>query len=77
MQMYIDTGRQGKSEIRRPAGLAFLFHWIDKNGPAPDIQLRFVSVDVLESVAVVHLEWKVGQERSMVPEPACRTYSHC
>ena len=73
MQMYIDAGRQGKSEIMRPAfhpgasffgyaggnlasGLAFLFDWIDKNGPAPDIQPRFVSIDVLESVAVVCLE---------------------
>jgi hypothetical protein len=38
------------------AGLPFLFDWIDKNGPAPDIQPRFVSVDILESIAVVRLE---------------------
>jgi Putative lumazine-binding len=38
------------------AGMPFLFDWIDKNGPAPDIQPRFVSVDILESIAVVRLE---------------------
>jgi len=37
-------------------GTLFLFGWIDKNGPAPDIQPRFVSVDILDSIAVVHLE---------------------
>ena len=37
-------------------GTHFLFDWIDKNGPAPDIQARFVSVDILESIAVVRLE---------------------
>ena len=37
-------------------GTNFLFDWIDKNGPAPDIQARFVSVDILESIAVVRLE---------------------
>jgi len=73
MQMYIDSGRQGKSEVMRPAfhpdasffgyvqgnlvsGLPSLFDWIDKNGPAPDIQPRFVSIDVQESIAVVRLE---------------------
>ncbi len=37
-------------------GTAFLFDWIDKNGPAVDIQPRFVSVDILDSIAVVRLE---------------------
>jgi hypothetical protein len=37
-------------------GSRFLFEWIDKNGPAPDIQPRFVSVDIVESVAVIRLE---------------------
>jgi hypothetical protein len=49
-------------------GLAFLFDWVDKNGPAPDIQARVVSVDIAESIAVVRLEvanWsgKVGRFR--------------
>ena len=37
-------------------GTPFLFDWIDKNGPAPDIQPRMVSVDILDSIAVVRLE---------------------
>jgi Putative lumazine-binding len=37
-------------------GTDFLFNWIDKNGPAPNIEPRTVSVDILESIAVVHLE---------------------
>jgi Putative lumazine-binding len=37
-------------------GTPFLFDWIDKNGPAPDIEPRLVSVDILESIAVVRLE---------------------
>jgi hypothetical protein len=37
-------------------GIQFLFDWIDKNGPAPNIEPRIVSVDILESIAVVRLE---------------------
>ena len=37
-------------------GTEFLFEWIDKNGPAPDIEPRIVSGDILESIAVVRLE---------------------
>lgn len=37
-------------------GTGFLFDWIDKNGPAPDIQPRMTSVDIAESIAVVRLE---------------------
>jgi hypothetical protein len=37
-------------------GTPFLFDWIDKNGPAPEIEPRMVSVDILESIAVVRLE---------------------
>ena len=37
-------------------GLEFLFDWIDRNGPAPDIESRVVSVDIAESIAVVRLE---------------------
>jgi Putative lumazine-binding len=38
------------------SGTQFLFDWIDKNGPAPKIEPRVVSVDILESIAVVRLE---------------------
>jgi hypothetical protein len=37
-------------------GLEFLFDWIDRNGPASDIESRVVSVDIAESIAVVRLE---------------------
>ena len=37
-------------------GLGFLFDWIERNGPAPDIEPRVVSVDIAESIAVVRLE---------------------
>ena len=37
-------------------GLGFLFDWIQRNGPAPDIETRVVSVDIAETIAVVRLE---------------------
>jgi hypothetical protein len=37
-------------------GTAFLFDWIDQNGPAPDIEARFASVDIVDSIASVRLE---------------------
>jgi len=37
-------------------GTEFLFEWIDANGPAPGIEPRVISVDILESIAVVRLE---------------------
>lgn len=39
-----------------PTGIEFLFDWIDKNGPAPEIEPRLASVDILGSIAVVRLE---------------------
>jgi hypothetical protein len=37
-------------------GTDFLFDWIDENGPAPAIEPRVVSVEILKSIAVVRLE---------------------
>jgi Putative lumazine-binding len=37
-------------------GTPFLFDWIDGNGSAPQIEPRVVSVDILDSIAVVRLE---------------------
>ena len=37
-------------------GTQFLFDWIDKNGPAPSIEPRVASVDIIQSIAVVRLE---------------------
>jgi hypothetical protein len=37
-------------------GTGFLFDWVDKNGPSPDIEPRIVSVDVLDSIAVLQVD---------------------
>jgi hypothetical protein len=37
-------------------GTQFLFDWIDGNGPAPAIEPRIVGVEILSTIAVVHLE---------------------
>jgi Putative lumazine-binding len=37
-------------------GTEFLFDWIDRNGPAPGIEPRVISVDIVESIAVVRVE---------------------
>ena len=37
-------------------GTPFLFDWIDANGPATHIEPRVVSVDIVETIAVVRLE---------------------
>ena len=52
MQMYIEGSRQGKSALMRPA-----FH-PDASffGSAPDIEPRMISVDIVDSIAVVRLE---------------------
>jgi hypothetical protein len=33
-----------------------VFDWIDANGPAPSIQARFARIEVIETIAVVHLD---------------------
>jgi hypothetical protein len=33
-----------------------VFRWIDENGPAPSIHPRFTRIEIIESIAVVHLE---------------------
>ena len=33
-----------------------VFRWIDENGPAPNINPRFARIEIIESIAVVHLE---------------------
>jgi putative lumazine-binding protein len=33
-----------------------LFDWIDQNGPSPNLQTEFRKIEVLESIADVHLE---------------------
>jgi len=33
-----------------------VFHWINQNGPAPNINPRFARIEIIETIAVVHLE---------------------
>ncbi len=33
-----------------------LFDWIDANGPAPDLEPHFASIDIVHSIAIVRLE---------------------
>jgi hypothetical protein len=33
-----------------------VFQWINENGPAPNITPRFARIEIIESIAVVHLE---------------------
>jgi putative lumazine-binding protein len=33
-----------------------VFKWITQNGPAPNISARFARIEIIESIAVVHLE---------------------
>jgi hypothetical protein len=51
-----DASFFGYAGERLATGTQFLFDWIDKNGPAPKIEPRVVSVDILDSIAVVALE---------------------
>ena len=37
-------------------GTKFLFDWIDRNGPAPHIEPRVASIDVMGSIAVLRVE---------------------
>jgi len=51
-----DASFFGYAGEQSATGTKFLFDWIDKNGPAPKIEARIVSVDILDSIAVVRLE---------------------
>jgi hypothetical protein len=51
-----DAGFFGYTGPDLAVGLPFLFEWVDKNGPSPHIRPRFVSIDIVESIASVRLE---------------------
>jgi len=36
--------------------IQLLFDWVDGNGPSENMQVRFASIDVLDTIAVVRLE---------------------
>ncbi len=33
-----------------------VFQWIDQNGPAPNLEPRFARTEIIETIAIVHLE---------------------
>ena len=53
---HADAGFFGFAGGELAVGMRFLFEWVDKNGPSPQIRPRVVSVDVVESIAAVRLE---------------------
>ena len=38
-----------------------VFQWITGNGPAPNIEPRFARIEIVETIAVVHLKSNAGQ----------------
>ena len=42
--------------VEYSGSIQHVFEWIDKNGPAPAIEPRFARIEVIGTVAVVHLE---------------------
>jgi hypothetical protein len=53
---HADAGFFGYAAGELAVGTSFLFEWVDKNGPSPQIRPRFISVEVLESIAAVRLD---------------------
>ena len=42
--------------VEYTGSIEHVFHWINENGPAPNINPRFARIEIIESIAVVHLE---------------------
>jgi Putative lumazine-binding len=42
--------------VEYSGSIEHVFDWINKNGPAPDISPRFARIEIVETIAVVHLE---------------------
>ena len=42
--------------VEYTGSIEHVFKWIDENGPAPNINPRFARIEIIESIAVVHLE---------------------
>ena len=42
--------------VEYSGSIEHLFRWISENGPAPKIEPRFARIEVLETIAIVHLE---------------------
>jgi hypothetical protein len=42
--------------VEYSGSVAHVFEWIDQNGPAPNITPRFARIEIIETIAVVHVE---------------------
>jgi hypothetical protein len=42
--------------IEYSGSIGHVFEWIDANGPAPNISPRFARIEIIETIALVHLE---------------------
>jgi hypothetical protein len=42
--------------VEYTGSIEHVFRWIDENGPAPNINPRFARIEIIETIAVVHLE---------------------
>jgi hypothetical protein len=42
--------------VEYSGSIEHVFKWIAENGPAPDIHPRFARIEIIETIAVVHLE---------------------
>lgn len=47
-----------------------LFDMVDRNGPAPDVKIRLVNVNIYRSIAVVRIEMENFKGKLSVPEGA-------
>jgi hypothetical protein len=42
--------------VQYSGSIEHVFKWITENGPAPDIHPRFARIEIIDTIAVVHLE---------------------
>ncbi|MGH9496339.1 MAG: nuclear transport factor 2 family protein, partial [Candidatus Sulfotelmatobacter sp.] len=42
--------------VEYTGSIEHVFQWINQNGPAPNISPRFARIEIIETIAVVHLE---------------------
>lgn len=42
--------------VEYTGSIEHVFHWITANGPAPNIEARFARIEIIRTIAVVHLE---------------------
>ena len=63
--------------IEYSGSVEHVFKWVTENGPAPNINPRFARIEIIESIAVVHLEVQHWSGSWLAPMPERPTYSLC